>query len=232
MKKTMSIGAVALVLTIALFVSTTSSALAHEKRLVDNKYVFVVGFLDEPAYANVKNSLDLTLCNGKQCNYTVTDGQRVVSNPVNDAEKTLQVEVSAGGSAPLALALEPRWANPGKYNAFFMPTKTGDYTFHIHGTLNGDIIDEKFTSSPTGFSSVEAVKVYPATTTDQSQLASLQDQIKSAQENAQTATTIGIVGIVVGVLGLLVAGFALARRPHMHAVSAQETQPPAESLRG
>jgi hypothetical protein len=204
---------------------------------VDNKYLFVVGFLDEPAYASVKNSLDLTLCNGKECNYTVTDGQRVVSNPVNDAEKTLQLEVSVGGSAPLALALEPRWANPGKYNAFFMPTKTGDYTFHIHGTLNGDTIDEKFTSSPTGFGSVEAVKVYPATTTDPSQqnntqIASLQDQVKSAQENAHTATTIGIVGIVVGVLGLLAAGFALAHRPRMHTASAQETQAPAESLRG
>lgn len=237
MKKNMYIGVLALLMTITIFVLTTSSALAHEKRLVDNKYAFVVGFLDEPAYAGVKNSLDLTICNGKQCNYTVTDGQRVVSNPVNDADKTLQVEVSMGGSTPLSLTLEPRWANPGKYNAFFMPTKTGDYTFHIHGTLNSDTIDEKFTSSPTGFSAVQAVKVYPVSTTDQSQqnssqVAALQDQVKNAQDSAHTATTLGIAGLSVGILGLLVAGVALARRPRLSATPTQETKKPAESLRG
>jgi hypothetical protein len=237
MKKNIYIGILALLVTLTIFVLTTSSALAHEKRLVDNKYAFVVGFLDEPAYAGVKNSLDLTICNGKQCNYTVTDGQRVVSNPVNDADKTLQVEVSMGGSTPLSLTLEPRWANPGKYNAFFMPTKTGDYTFHIHGTLNSDTIDEKFTSSPTGFSAVQAVKVYPVSMADQSQqnssqVMTLQDQVKNAQDSAHTAITLGIAGLAVGVFGLLVAGFALARRPRLSTTPTQEAKTPAESLRG
>ena len=236
MKKKMYISVLALMVAMTIFVLTTSSALAHERRLVDNKYTFVVGFLDEPAYAGVKNSLDLTICDGKQCNYAVTDGQRVVSNPVNDADKTLQVEVSMGGSTPLSLTLEPRWANPGKYNAFFMPTKTGDYTFHIHGTLHSDTIDEKFTSSPTGFNAVEAVKVYPVSAADQSQqnsqIADLQNQVKNAQESAHTATTLGIAGLVIGVLGLLVAGFALARRPRLSTTPPQEVKTPAESLRG
>jgi hypothetical protein len=237
MKKNIYIGVLALMVSITIFILTTSSALAHEKRLVDNKYTFVVGFLDEPAYAEVKNSLDLTICDGKQCNYAVTDGQRVVSNPVNDADKTLQVEVSMGGSTPLSLTLEPRWANPGKYNAFFMPTKTGDYTFHIHGTLHNDTIDEKFTSSPTGFSAVEAVKVYPVSAADQSQqnssqVTALQEQVKNAQESAHTATTLGIAGLVIGALGLLAAGFALARRPRLSTPPPQETKTSAESLRG
>ncbi len=234
MKKRISIGALALVLALTVFVSITCSALAHEKRLVDNKYLFIVGFLDEPAYAGVKNSLDLTICTGKQCTYTVTDGQRVVSNPVNDADKTLNVEVSMGGSTPLALPLEPRWANPGKYNAFFMPNKTGDYTFHIHGTLHGDIIDEKFTSSPTGFNAVQAVKVYPASPGDQTtvQIATLQNQAIKAQESARLATMIGITGIIVGILGILGAGLALTRRPRMGVAPARETTTPAESLRG
>src|SRR2546429_7116150 len=135
MKKRFTFGSLALLTALLGVVLTTSPALAHEKRHVGN-YTFVVGFRDEPAYANVKNSLDLTICNGSDCNYTVQNGMRVLSNPVNDADKTLKVEVSTSSSAPLALTLEPRWANPGKYNAYFLPTKVGDYVFHIFGTLN------------------------------------------------------------------------------------------------
>jgi hypothetical protein len=60
----------ALLATLLGVVLIATPALAHEKRHVGN-YTFVVGFLDEPAYANVKNSLDFTICNGSDCNYTV-----------------------------------------------------------------------------------------------------------------------------------------------------------------
>jgi hypothetical protein len=158
----------------------------------------------------------------------------VLSNPVNDADKTLKVEVSTGGSAPLALTLEPRWANPGKYNAYFLPTKAGDYTFHIFGTLNNNSINEKFTSSPTGFSAVEQVQTYPSASasTSNTDIAALKSQVQTAQSSATTAITIGIVGAVLGVLGLLATGFALARKLKFAGVSSREAQVPSESLRG
>jgi hypothetical protein len=232
-KKRFTLAGMALLAALLAVVLTTASALAHEKRHVGD-YTFVVGFLDEPAYANVKNSLDLTICNGSDCNYTVQDAAKVLSNPINDADKTLKIEVSTGGSAPLALTLEPRWANPGKYNAYFLPTKTGDYTFHIFGTLNNNSIDEKFTSSPTGFSAVEQVQTYPSTSADASNadVTALKSQVQNVQNSATTATTVGIVGAVLGVLGLIVAGFALARKPKFAGVSSPETKTPSESLRG
>jgi hypothetical protein len=233
MKKRFTFGSLALLVALLGVVLTASTALAHEKRHVGN-YTFVVGFLDEPAYANVKNSLDLTICNGSDCNYTVQDGVKVLSNPVNDADKTLKVEVSTGSSAPLALALKPRWSNPGKYNAYFLPTKVGDYTFHIFGTLNNNSIDEKFTSSPTGFNAVEQVPSYPSNSADSvnAEVTTLKSQVQSAQNAATTATTVGIIGLVLGALGLLVAGRAIARKPKLTEASVAEAKMPSESLRG
>lgn len=229
MKKRFTFGSFALLVALLGVVLTTSTALAHEKRHVGN-YTFVVGFLDEPAYANVKNSLDLTICNGSDCNYIVQDGTKVLSNPVNDADKTLKAEVSTGGSAPLALTLKPRWANPGKYTAYFLPTKVGDYTFHIFGTLNNNSIDEKFTSSPTGFSAVEQVQSYPSSTS--AEVTALKSQVQSAQNAATTATTVGIIGLVLGALGLLVAGWAIARKPQLSETSVAEAKTLSDSLRG
>ena len=233
MKKRFTFGSFALLVALLGVVLTTSTALAHEKRHVGN-YTFVVGFLDEPAYANVKNSLDLTICNGSDCNYTVQDGTKVLSNPVNDADKTLKAEVSTGGSAPLALTLKPRWANPGKYTAYFLPTKVGDYTFHIFGTLNNNSIDEKFTSSPTGFSAVEQVQSYPSNFADSTsaEVTALKGQVQSAQNAATTATTVGIIGLVLGALGLLVAGWAIARKPQLSETSVAEAKTLSDSLRG
>jgi hypothetical protein len=234
MKRRFTLATIALLSALVVLLLTTTSAFAHERRLVAGKYAFVVGFLDEPAYANFKNSLDLTICNGTECQSTVQNGASVLSNPVEGAEKTLKVEVSMGGSAPLALTLEPRFRSSGKYNAYFQPTKVGDYTFHIFGTIGSDAIDEKFTSSPTGFSAAEQIQTYPSVSSDSAttDVTALKNQAQTAQNNATTATTIGIVGVVFGVLGLAVAGFALARKPKIAGTSDTSTTTPAESLRG
>jgi hypothetical protein len=221
---------VALIIALALVTIVASPTFAHEKRQV-GKYTFVVGFLNEPAYVNQLNSLDLTVCLGTSCNYTVQDGSRVVSNPVNDLEKTLKVEVSTGAHAPIPLTIDARYGNPGKYTGYFEPTTTGNYTFHIYGTIGTDKIDEKFTSSPTGFGAVEEMTAYPAAQTQGAPAASdnaLQSQLVAAQNAASTATTIGIVGAILGVLGIVLAGVSLARRPKS-AVEAAKPEP-VESL--
>jgi hypothetical protein len=130
MKNRLSAGGMALVGALLLLLVTALPASAHEARQV-GPYTLVVGFLNEPAYAGQQNSLDLTICNGKQCQYTVQDGLRVVANPVTNAEQTLKAEVMMGSAAPLSLPLEPRYANPGKYASYFVPSKVGSYTFHI-----------------------------------------------------------------------------------------------------
>src|SRR5436853_4124765 len=163
MKRRISLGAIVLIMALLIGVFTASTALAHEVRPVGS-YSFVVGFINEPAYAGQQNSIDLTICKGEKCNYEVKDGMRVLSNPLIDADKTLKAEVSQGSAAPLSLPLEPRWNNPGKYASYFVPSKVGTYSFHIFGTLEGTQINEKFTSGPKTFGDANQIQVYPATT--------------------------------------------------------------------
>jgi hypothetical protein len=70
MKRLFSLSGVAFITALLLVTVVVNPALAHEKRHV-GKYTFVVGFLNEPAYAQQQNSLDLTVCLGTACNYTV-----------------------------------------------------------------------------------------------------------------------------------------------------------------
>ncbi|GLV56056.1 hypothetical protein KDH_29000 [Dictyobacter sp. S3.2.2.5] len=231
MKRSVFLSSVALIAALFLVVVVAHPAFAHEKRHV-GKYTFVVGFLNEPAYAQQSNSLDLTVCLGNACTYKVQDGSRIVANPVNNLEQSLKVEVSTGAHAPIPLTVSPRYANPGKYNAYFEPTTTGNYTFHIYGTVNSDKVDEKFTSSPNGFSAVAAINAYPATTqnAEPANTDALKNQVTSAQNAASQALTIGGIGAVLGVLGIIVAGVALLRRTTVKTGEAQ--QEPVERLQG
>lgn len=195
-------------------------ASAHERRVV-SKYAFVVGFLNEPAYAGEMNSLDLTICDGNECK---RDDKSIVTNPVNDVQKTLKVEASFGGNAPITLEVEPRYNQPGKYSGYFKPSKIGAYTFHIFGTISSDKIDEKFTSGPKTFGEAEELTIYPATDSSTANLAALQSQVKEAKDSAGSATIFGIIGIVIGVLGLAGAGLAITRKPKVIVAAAAERE--------
>src|SRR5436309_2473149 len=102
------------------------AASAHEKRQVGS-YTFVVGFINEPAIVDQPNSIDLT----------ITDSS---NQPVNGAEKTLKAQITYGGSTQ-DMTLTPRFNAPGKYNAYFIPTKTGTWKFHFAGSVNDQQVD-------------------------------------------------------------------------------------------
>ena len=130
-------------------------ASAHESRTIDNgKYVMRVGFLEEPTYQGLENGLDLTVCQGTCVSDPATPN--VYTNGVTGAFNTLQAEVIYGSqSMTLTISpVAPLSANPGRYLSRFVPTKAGDYTFHIYGTINSDKVDERFTSGPDTFDPV------------------------------------------------------------------------------
>jgi hypothetical protein len=192
-------------------------ASAHEERTV-GKYHFVVGFGDEPVYQGDKNSVQLILADAND-------------KPVTDLGDTLKVEVSTD-TAPgqtLPLALEPffevgEFGTPGDYRAFFIPTRPGKYTFHFTGSIKGQQVDQRFTSSSTGFAEVEdPSKVqFPAKDPTTGQLAQRLDQQvprletavadarKQASDDARLALIVAIVGVVLGLAGVVLA---LTRRP-------------------
>jgi hypothetical protein len=195
--------------------ASSNSALAHEHRAVGN-YGFVVGFLNEPAVAEEPNGLDLQVkyyANG-QVPGEGDEAAEAAGQPVEGLDQTLKAEVIVGGGAKkMDLTLEPAFNNPGAYEAHFIPTASGDYTFHITGKVQDKNIDETFTSSPEGFSSVDARDdlEFPDKLPS---AAALQAAINnnSSSSSDDTARAIAIIGIIVGIIGVAVGGIALATR--------------------
>jgi hypothetical protein len=193
-------------------------ALAHETRdVASGKYAIVVGFLNEPAYVGQPNGLDLKVT-------------KYGGKPPGGLDQSLKVEVITGSNAPMTLTLTA--VGDGAWAGYFIPTATGDYSFHISGTIEGNAVDETFTSSPNGFASVESTTAfeYPV------KLAAVEDltpRIDTAKDDASSARTLGIVGIAVGAVGVLIAlaAIGLSRRRREPPPPASPSPEPAPSGR-
>jgi hypothetical protein len=197
-------------------------ALAHERRAQGDLEI-VVGFGTEPAYAGVPNSVQVIL---------VHDGE-----PVTDLGNTLDVEVAFGDQTqPFELEpfFGPGFGTPGDYRAWFIPTDPGSYSFHLHGTVDGEEVDQTFTSGPDTFGDVVDPAGIQFPTSDVPTAAELADRIErveprltsaiddaasqadraaadasTASDDAAGAWTVGMIGIAVGIMGLAVAIVAL-----------------------
>jgi hypothetical protein len=213
-------GGVAAILT--LLVLAAPAASAHEDRK-DGDLEMAVGFGTEPAYVGQPNSAQIILTEGGQ--------------PVIDLGDTLKVEVSFGDQQPLLLTLEPFFeigesGTPGDYRGWFIPTSAGSYTFHFTGSVDGQDVDETFTSGPKTFSDVETGSdiQYPVqmpATSDivtriqqdsdraKTELAAAKAQAASAADDASSAKSLALVACVIGLLAVAAAGTAVfvARRP-------------------
>src|SRR5215204_6055233 len=202
----------------ALMVSATVDALAHvEIDVGDGKYVMEVGFRDEPAYLGQPNALALTV------EQYATGG----TEPVNDVATTLSAEVSRDGQV-MNLSLVP--VGEGAYEAAFVPTATGDYTFRITGTISEATVDESVTSGPTTFNSVEPMSAieFPQPLPDPMEL---QTAVADANAAASTARTLGVAGVVAGVLGLILGGLAMARSRQPKEVAPRASEPSSKLIR-
>ena len=140
MTRILSIAA-ALAVVVASVGFLTGEATAHETRTV-GPYTVEVGWITEPAIVGQPNGLFVS----------VSDA---TGKPVAGLAKTLTAEVIAGGGANrMALELSADPDRPGEYTAPLVPTRTGDYTFHINGTIGTTTVDERFESGPNRFDSV------------------------------------------------------------------------------
>lgn len=171
-------------------------AVAHEAREVAG-YQVVVGFIDEPVFVGQKSGLEIFVSRDDQ--------------PVAGLDQTLQAEVIKDDQRR-ALPLSPRFGEEGAYQSYFFPTVAGPYTFHIFGSIEGNEIDESFTSSPEGFSEVEEVAAgqFPLQLPSTAELAADARNGAAAASQVPIAIGLGAAGLVAGLLAL---GLALARRP-------------------
>ena len=202
---------------VAAGLASSNNALAHEHRAVGN-YGFVVGFLSEPAIAYQPNGLSLEVKlfpNGVPAEGD--EAAEAAGQPVEGLDSTLKAEVIVGGAAKkMPLTLEAAFNQPGAYEAHFIPTLPGDYTYHIFGKVQDKDVDESFTSSPEGFNSVDDPSdlqfpdKLPSTAELQASISSLQS--KSSGGSDDTARVLGVIGIIAGIVGVAAGGVALVAR--------------------
>ena len=181
--------ATALAVVVASFGILSTRAAAHETRMV-GPYTFVVGWVSEPAIAGQSNGLDLTV--------TETNGGKAVEG----LEKTLTAQVITGGGAKTrTLDLAPDGDQPGHYTSGFVPTRVGDYTFHLSGMAGTTKIDEKFESGPNRFDPVTDIVglEFPDQVPSTGDLA---QQLADANTKLTVAIAIAALALVVSIASL------------------------------
>jgi hypothetical protein len=202
-------------LAVALTLVGAAPALAHEGRKLGDLEM-EVGWGTEPAYSGEVNSVQILL---------VHDGK-----PVVDLGDTLDVEVTFGDQTQ-TFSLEPffeegEFGTPGDYRAWLIPTTAGQYSFHFTGTIDGEDVDETFTSGPKTFDDVQNPQSveFPVQQPSTGELAEridrveprlasaisdVQADVQTTSDDVSSAKTIGLIGLVVGAIGLIVAIVAL-----------------------
>jgi hypothetical protein len=184
---------------VSSFAIYAGTAAAHERRMV-GPYQFVVGWLTEPAYVGLVNSLDMR----------ISDTRVTPAKAVEGLEKTLTVDLQTGGLGSLPLTVTARFGTPGAYNGYVMPTATGTYIFTIKGKIDTLDVNEKFESGPGRFGDIESTTALqypnkvPAADELTQRLGDLQSGIDQTRLLSAAAVVIGIVA--------LGAAFAMSRR--------------------
>src|SRR5919201_2356224 len=187
-----------LIATTAVFAVVLSSfalnanvALGHERRNV-GPYQFVVGFVNEPAFAGSMNGIDLTITDPRSSN-----------KPVEGVEKTLNAEVISGGLAPLRITLATRFGMPGKYAGYFLPSNSGTYQFHFTGKVESTDVNETFESGPGRFNDVESTTAlqYPQKVPTGAELSSSLADIRSSLDQLRILAIVAIAFAIVIPLG-------------------------------
>ncbi|MDA0259184.1 MAG: hypothetical protein O2972_10905, partial [Cyanobacteria bacterium] len=145
------------------------------------------------------------------------------SSVVMGASATLQVEVMhVPTSVKRVMELRPLVGQDGSYVADFIPTAPGVYTFRFFGEIEGQAIDESFTSGPGSFDEVEPASSvqFPVTLREARELQSGLEGVQSdttliattadnAGSRASTALLIGIIGMLAGISGVGVGAYAV-----------------------
>jgi hypothetical protein len=189
------VGAVALLLLAA-------PAVAHETKQVGALTV-TIGWRDEPVFSGTRNWVDVTFADAG-------------GGPLVDAAPALTVEVVFGAER-MTLPLAPG-GRPGLYQAMFVPTRAGTYSFHVAGRIAGQAVDTVSTCSGQSFDCVtDAASIqFPAKDPPSGQLLTRLDRERQradrSSRDARAARRLALVAVAVAALALVVA-VRRGRRP-------------------
>lgn len=135
----------------------TGTLLAHEGREV-GEYELAFGWRNEPAYVGFPNGPEVFISlHSDDHEHGSDDAEHGHEDALAELAVALQVEVTFG-PATRTLDLRPAFGEPGHFIADMIPTRPGDYTFRVFGTIGETEIDEVFSSADGQFSSVEPVQ--------------------------------------------------------------------------
>jgi hypothetical protein len=189
-------------------------ASAHAERTI-GPIDLEMGFRDEPAYVGLPNAVFIELSTG--------------GHPIADLGDDLEVTLGFGDQTSEPMTFEPI-EERGQYQAPFVPSQPGPYTFSLSGTVDGTKVNLSLTSGPQTFDEVQdpASSTFPAVdlpttaqladraereaTRTQDDLAAARDAATHADGAASSARTIGYAGVGMGALGVIVGIVALATR--------------------
>ncbi len=126
-------------------------ASAHEHgvfQIGNKRYRLVIGSLNEPLTVDDKTGVDfrVSLLKGSSMSMSgsmAMSDEEDAGTPVTGLEKTLKVEISAGGKKKV-LDLDPAYGQPGAYRAPFYPSVQTTYTYRFFGTINDAPVDLSF----------------------------------------------------------------------------------------
>jgi hypothetical protein len=173
-------------------------AAAHETRNV-GPYVFVVGWLNEPAFQGQPNAATVR----------ITDPRVIPPKPVLDVNQTLTIRVFSGGlSTPFTGTVRTVFGQPGLYALDVIPTASGGYKYQFTGKVESLDVNETFESGPGRFNDVEAASdmQYPERVPSGADLARRLDDLQAAADQGR------LLAIVAVVIGLATLGVVLTRR--------------------
>lgn len=197
MSRLIAIAAAAVVVAASLITFSTTAA-AHETRNV-GPYVFVVGWLNEPAFQGQPNAATVR----------ITDPRVTPPKPVLDVHTTLAIRVFSGGLlTPYTGTVRAVFGQPGLYALDVIPTASGGYKYQLTGKVESLDVNETFESGPGRFNDVQAASAMQ-----------FPDQVPSGAELGRklsdlqaTADQARIFAIVAVVIGLATLGLVFMRR--------------------
>lgn len=221
--------AVAAVLAASLLFAPTAAAHASSST-TDGKYRITWGLLDEPAFAQQKNRLDLIIVD----NETRAGIGGLEATGLHLELKRGEEEYDLGDLAVYRGAKSGAFAGPGNYTAskHVFLTQPGIYVLHVRGTINGSEVDLEIPAAH-AYESLSEIsfpdeEAFPDADTSEleAQVAALTARVAALEAKASTqsstpATVTGQTpagssdvpfGAMLVALGLVAAALLLRRR--------------------
>lgn len=179
---------------VACLIALTTAASAHETR-TEGGVRTVVGWTTEPAFVGYPNAAGIALSDS-------------AGRPVTDlGPDDLKVEITFGGQKSAPLPLGAVFGTPGQYSADVIPTRGGEYTFRLFGTINGEPFDQSYTSGEETFDSPRhpADVSFPAKDPTAGELAASIERLSNEDASGSDSDSSGKIALGLGGLALLVA---------------------------